>query len=78
MSNSDREKIVVIRCRDDGPLVVDGRVELRDGEGQPIAPPVSEKGNIALCRCGFSESKPFCDGAHREHVFCSVVRAERT
>ena len=30
---------------------------------------------ISLCRCGFSENKPFCDGSHGRHGFQSSVEA---
>ena len=67
---------VRIRVRDNGPLVVDGAmIQVVDGEGTPILPPPSGKTNIALCRCGKSGVKPFCDGAHREVDFRSTVRA---
>ena len=67
---------VTIRFRDDGPILIDGPVQLTDGDGQPLPIPETGKGNIALCRCGASASKPFCDGAHRRAEFCSVIRAE--
>ena len=38
-------------------------VELRDAEGNVI--PLPEGKNVFLCRCGASERKPFCDGAHK-------------
>ena len=54
---------VEIRCRKNGPLIVTGPVRLIDHEHQPFA--VSGQDNIALCRCGVSRNRPFCDGSHR-------------
>jgi len=59
---------VTIRCRANGPLLVEGTVRVVDHEGHPF--PVPEgKTTIALCRCGHSGNKPFCDGAHRDAGF---------
>lgn len=58
---------VQIRCRLNGPLVVQGPVDIVDHEGKPLVPADTSKPNIALCRCGFSETKPFCDGSHHRH-----------
>jgi CDGSH-type Zn-finger protein len=55
---------VTIRVRNDGPLVVSGPVRILDSLGNQLQPP-GDKPNIALCRCGQSNSKPFCDGSHR-------------
>lgn len=66
-----------VRCRDDGPLLIEGSLELLelvDGEGRPLPIPPSNKGNLALCRCGASQCKPFCDGSHRQQGFESQVR----
>ena len=60
--------------RDNGPLLVEGPLNLLDGEGKPVAIP-TEKKLIALCRCGASSKKPFCDGAHKTAGFESAVRA---
>lgn len=49
----------------DGPLLVRGPFRLEDQDGNAIDP---GRETIALCRCGRSRSKPFCDGTH------SVVR----
>jgi CDGSH-type Zn-finger protein len=63
---------VEIKVRDDGPYKVTGPVRLIDAEGNELTPPPGE--NIALCRCGHSASKPFCDGSHRDAGFCSRPR----
>ncbi len=55
---------LVIRCRENGPLVVEGDVRLIDHEGNPFVPPAG-KAKVALCRCGASATKPFCDGSHK-------------
>lgn len=64
---------VTIRIRDNGPLVVEGPVTVVDAEGKAFAIP-AEKPAIALCRCGHSGNKPFCDGSHKSSGFESVVR----
>jgi len=46
----------------DGPLLVRGPFRLEDQDGNPID---AGTGTIALCRCGKSRAKPFCDGTHR-------------
>jgi CDGSH-type Zn-finger protein len=59
---------VRIRCRPNGPLVVEGPVTIVDHEGNAFAIS-TEKPNVALCRCGQSANKPFCDGAHKQANF---------
>jgi CDGSH iron-sulfur domain-containing protein 3 len=65
---------VVIKVRESGPYRVTGRITLVDADGAPY---VLEGDSIALCRCGGSNTKPFCDGSHRENGFCAVERAAR-
>jgi len=60
---------VRIRVRADGPLVVEGPVRLVDSSGKPYPLPPSGKSNLALCRCGASQHKPFCDGQHKSIDF---------
>ena len=55
---------VVIRCRENGPLVIQGPFRLVDHQGNEFALP-TDKPAVALCRCGASNNKPFCDGSHR-------------
>ncbi len=62
-----------IQPSDNGPLLVRGPVTLIDPEGNQFE--VAGK-NIALCRCGASENKPFCDGSHKRINFRSEVRAQ--
>jgi CDGSH-type Zn-finger protein len=55
---------LVIRCREHGPLLVPATVKNVDHLGTEFAIPAGTE-NIALCRCGQSKNKPFCDGSHR-------------
>lgn len=50
----------VIRFEDDGPLQVEGLECFLNSRGETIA----AKKTMRLCRCGGSQSKPYCDGAH--------------
>jgi len=64
---------VTIRLRDNGPLVVEGPIKIIDAEGNqyPIAP---DKPAVALCRCGQTGNRPFCDGSHKS---CGFDAADR-
>ncbi|MFS0853980.1 CDGSH iron-sulfur domain-containing protein [Microbacterium sp. 179-I 3D4 NHS] len=57
---------VTITPYPDGPLLVRGEVELRTAEGEIIEP---QRRTVALCRCGLSIIKPFCDGTHKAANF---------
>lgn len=50
----------------DGPLLVRGDFALVTPDGQRIE---SRRGTVALCRCGRSARKPFCDGTHKAVKF---------
>lgn len=56
----------IITPYEDGPLIVRGDFELRTPDGEPIEP---GRDTIALCRCGRSAIKPFCDGTHKTFRF---------
>ena len=60
---------VKIQAVKNGPLIVQGSVEVLDSSGQPMTPP---RATVALCRCGQSDNKPFCDGTHGKVGFASV------
>lgn len=59
---------VTIRTRNNGPFVVEGPVTICDSQGNPF-PIGGDKPNIALCRCGHSAKRPFCDGSHNRVGF---------
>lgn len=65
MSHDDGTARPTIKPREDGPLRVDGLRNLFDANGGRLATENRGKGNIALCRCGASGTKPYCDGTHR-------------
>lgn len=62
----------VITVLDDGPLVVRAGARVLDSQG--IA--YETAAVIALCRCGASSTKPFCDGSHRTNGFRSAPRGD--
>jgi CDGSH-type Zn-finger protein len=64
---------VEIKVRDNGPYKVTGPVRLIDASGGVFE--VSGDEPIALCRCGASQTKPFCDASHKETGFDSCPRA---
>lgn len=61
-----REERPTISAYPDGPLIVRGDIELVDEAGEPIE---RTRRTVALCRCGLSTIKPFCDGTHRPAGF---------
>ena len=65
---------VKIRIRDNGPFLVEGPAALLDAQGNAF-PLDANKPAFALCRCGASANKPFCDGAHKTCGFASADRA---
>jgi 3-phenylpropionate/trans-cinnamate dioxygenase ferredoxin subunit len=54
-----------------GPYLVEGRFNLLDASGNKIE--AGEK--TALCRCGASTNKPFCDGTHSKIGFDAAAVA---
>ncbi len=67
------EEPAVIKVRDNGPYKVTGPVVIVDADGNRFA--VDDDRPIALCRCGASRTKPFCDRSHRETGFEACERA---
>ena len=54
-----------VRIAENGPLLVSGGVRIRDAGGKVLY----EGDKAALCRCGGSSNKPFCDGTHKKTGF---------
>jgi len=67
---------VTIKVNENGPYVVQGEFTIVDANGKVIEPK-----KVALCRCGGSTTKPFCDGTHSRIGFrganAAVQEAER-
>jgi CDGSH-type Zn-finger protein len=56
---------------DNGPYLVHGNVTLLDAVGNAY----ELTDTIALCRCGLSATKPFCDRSHEKTYFKAINRA---
>ena len=63
--------MVTIETIKNGPYIVTGEVELIDADGSKF--PVEKR--MALCRCGASTEKPFCDGTHSRIGFKAAEKA---
>ncbi len=61
---------VKIHCRPNGPFLIEGPVTILDAQGNAFTPNPN-KPKIALCRCGQSKNRPFCDGTHNGCGFIS-------
>ena len=57
----------------DGPLLVRGPFRMLDQDGEEIE---VDRGTVALCRCGKSRLRPFCDGSHKVVRFRAPSGAE--
>jgi CDGSH-type Zn-finger protein len=65
---------ITIKIRPNGPYLVPAAgVTLVDADGKTFD--ISGKENVALCRCGGSVNKPFCDGTHSKIGFEAATKA---
>ncbi|MBO4210125.1 CDGSH iron-sulfur domain-containing protein [Micromonospora echinofusca] len=60
---------------EDGPLLLRGDFELRTQSGETID---ARRRTVALCRCGGSAIKPFCDGTHKALDFRAASVPQRS
>ena len=59
--------MITVRLRQNGPYVIDSDdVRITDWNGNEF--PIGRR-PVALCRCGASAKKPFCDGSHSKIGF---------
>ena len=61
VSDEEPDEPTTVEVRPNGPLYLRGRLRIQAPGGRMIA----EEYRVALCRCGASENKPFCDNSHR-------------
>lgn len=57
-------EVVKVKVAPNGPLIVQGAVEIQDKQGK-----LNQHTKVALCRCGASANKPYCDGSHQRIGF---------
>jgi uncharacterized Fe-S cluster protein YjdI len=62
--NADAETITV-KVNEGGPYLIKGKVKVVNKDGTETV----KEGNVALCRCGGSDNKPYCDGTHKNIEF---------
>lgn len=73
MATSKSGALPSIRCAANGPYLVKGLETFTNSRGEAIATGDS----IALCRCGGSQKKPFCDGTHKRNGFADAKEPGR-
>lgn len=64
---------VTMKTIDNGPLQVKGPIRLVDHHGNSYD--LGGRRTAFLCRCGRSDTKPFCDGTHAKTSFAATERA---
>lgn len=70
----ERNTRTTIRAEVDGPYIVRNLRKLTNSLGESLA----VRPIVALCRCGGSKLKPYCDGTHATNGFCGAKSPDRT
>jgi uncharacterized Fe-S cluster protein YjdI len=65
IQSAPRQQQLDVCASENGPLLVSGGVRVLDARGAVLY----EGDRAALCRCGGSSKKPFCDGTHKKNGF---------
>lgn len=72
---------ITIIVKENGPYLITGedvaQTRIVDASGHPLVSPKGGGKSIALCRCGASVTKPFCDGTHSRIGFMGAETAQR-
>ena len=72
---------ITIIVKENGPYLITGddvaQTRIVDAGGHPLVSPKGGGKSIALCRCGASVTKPFCDGTHSRIGFMGAETAQR-
>ncbi len=61
----DQQGGAKVEALPNGPLIIQGPVQVKNAKGEVV----EIEQNAALCRCGASGKKPFCDGSHKKIKF---------
>ena len=65
IDSSKKEKYTIeVTVLPNGPAIIDGSIKINNADGS-----MEEKDKVALCRCGASTNKPYCDGSHSKIDF---------
>lgn len=51
---------VQLRFSENGPILLKGEIEITNADGVVV----KTESTAAYCRCGLSDTKPYCNGAH--------------
>jgi CDGSH-type Zn-finger protein len=73
MPAAQDETAAQVTMYEDGPLLLRGSFQIFDQDGLPID---AGRPTVALCRCGKSAIKPFCDGTHKTSSFRASGRRD--
>lgn len=72
--STEQEARATIECEPNGPYLVTNLTRLTNSQGETLA----TRRTLALCRCGGSALKPYCDGTHARVGFSSAKSENRT
>jgi CDGSH-type Zn-finger protein len=71
----NQEPEVVITAYPDGPYLVRGAYRIVDANGDEVE---LTRRTVALCRCGRSNQKPWCDSSHKSFNFRDPTKYSRS